>query len=325
MTTSPSRYLTKASLQLLFECWQIGVHTCSMVARHAKFECFPWIHLDTAHALLERSYATVIQLLVMKIFWYFCLGLSAWFHFLEWSAESQVNASLRSCAALITISVEFFSLSELCFGNLDQTFSIAFWTDIEELDRNAKKTLEGKRKRWTGENFNLRCHSSEISTQRGSLPSTTFHYFQVVRKSPQKLPIRSLPSQNCLPGKESSYDKRPRSNVCPCRNPKTRKVRFLASWWQHRPVHSMLIPSRYLIDNRSLRHLMKPRFSVSGQTRIQRTFLEKHLVITAMFLVSNVICVSSPVWLSCISEANLSQIAMILNGVKDERWKEIKD
>ena len=28
-----------------------------MVARHAKFEFFPWIRLDTAHALLERSYA----------------------------------------------------------------------------------------------------------------------------------------------------------------------------------------------------------------------------------------------------------------------------
>ena len=28
-----------------------------MVTRHAKFECFPWIRLDTAHALLERSYA----------------------------------------------------------------------------------------------------------------------------------------------------------------------------------------------------------------------------------------------------------------------------
>ena len=36
---------------------QIGAHPCSMVARHAKFECFPWIRLDTAHALLERSYA----------------------------------------------------------------------------------------------------------------------------------------------------------------------------------------------------------------------------------------------------------------------------
>ena len=29
-----------------------------MVARHAKFESFPWIRLDTAHALLERSYAS---------------------------------------------------------------------------------------------------------------------------------------------------------------------------------------------------------------------------------------------------------------------------
>ena len=38
---------------------QIGAHTCSMVARHAKFECFPWIRLDTAHALLERSYAVL--------------------------------------------------------------------------------------------------------------------------------------------------------------------------------------------------------------------------------------------------------------------------
>ena len=36
----------------------IGAHTYSMVARHAKFECFPWIRLDTVHALLDRSYAT---------------------------------------------------------------------------------------------------------------------------------------------------------------------------------------------------------------------------------------------------------------------------
>ena len=51
---------------ILFEFdGQIGAHiahTCSMVARHAKFECFPWIRLDTAHALLERSYAAFMPM-----------------------------------------------------------------------------------------------------------------------------------------------------------------------------------------------------------------------------------------------------------------------
>ena len=39
-----------------------------MVARHAKFECFPWIRLDTAHALLERSYAGLGRI------WSFVMG-----------------------------------------------------------------------------------------------------------------------------------------------------------------------------------------------------------------------------------------------------------